>query len=384
MSDKVQTLIFSRSLLQDALNQGYLEELDGVFKQLNEKGIKISFITQRSWVLPAGLSSLTAEIEKLSCKNRRIKGLAGAVLEKANGCIQKSVVVSTSDTDIIMAANSGIMSITAGWANNLEDKAKNNGISVKHWNGLPKVMELISGTEPWYSIWDRGDFKIYSLLNAGDYQNIEELKPLVSKMKDDLKEAPNSYWVLFKFLLASSLLKTEELRNVNYIGIYPSSSVKNFDDELIYKYYKTSKFAISNTSKIEPILIRNTNSQKRHAGGVVDRNDPNLQLNSIHVNPFYKGKLRGKSVLILDDFTTNGTSFCVANALLKKAGAEKVFCVALGKYGHRLHDYEIDLSQRDPFSPSADIVEYKYNKNDDSVRNAKALDEFLKKYEALK
>jgi hypothetical protein len=68
------------------------------------------------------------------------------------------------------------------------------------------------------------------------------------------------------------------------------------------------------------------------------------------VNPFYKGKIIGRHVVVLDDCTTYGVSFGVAAAFLRKAGAAKVSCVALGKFGDQVRYYEIEIDD-DPYGP---------------------------------
>ena len=383
VENKVQSLIFSRGLVNDADSKGEIEEFDNFLKQLNKRGIKVAFITQGSQNSCPSLRKLSAKIELIKCPNRGRRNIAKEILEHIQGNIDTSVIISTSDMDIIMAANSGLLSLTAGWVDQLESKPRNNGIIINSLDGVTKALELLKGTETWYSVYERNDFKIFSLLNAGDFKNLDELKPLIKKLKEDLKIAPDIHRPLFGLLLASSLLKTEELKSVNYMGIYPSSSPTEFKEELIYSYYETSKFAISNKSRKEPIFIRNKKSLKRHLDSSDNRFNPNLQLSTININHYYKDKLQGKSVLVLDDFVTNGTSFWVANALLKKAGASRVFGVSLGKYGKRLHDYKINLSNRDPFSPCEIDAPNDYKENDDAIINPRSLREVLGKFRSI-
>ena len=70
------------------------------------------------------------------------------------------------------------------------------------------------------------------------------------------------------------------------------------------------------------------------------------------IYPYYKtsNRLKGKHVVVVDDCTTYGVSFGVAAALLRKAGAQAVTGVALGKFGNQLRAYDIDI-QSDPYQP---------------------------------
>lgn len=100
----------------------------------------------------------------------------------------------------------------------------------------------------------------------------------------------------------------------------------------------------------EPLFIRHTPSIKRSAGGAGDREDPTDQIRSLHLNPFYKGKLGNRHVVVIDDCTTYGVSFAVSAAFLKKAGAKQVTCVALGKFGNRLRHQAITIDSN-PYAP---------------------------------
>lgn len=73
---------------------------------------------------------------------------------------------------------------------------------------------------------------------------------------------------------------------------------------------------------------------------------------TLHLNPFYreKGRLVGKHVITIDDFTTHGVSFDVAAALLRKAGAASMTGVAVGKFGNQLTHYDIEINS-DPYAP---------------------------------
>lgn len=73
-------------------------------------------------------------------------------------------------------------------------------------------------------------------------------------------------------------------------------------------------------------------------------------MQTIHINPFYKGKIKGKNVVVVDDCTTYGVSFGVAAAFLLSAGAASVIGVALGKFGSQLRQYQISVNV-DPYMP---------------------------------
>lgn len=59
-----------------------------------------------------------------------------------------------------------------------------------------------------------------------------------------------------------------------------------------------------------------------------------IQLRTICLDPALRGKVAGKYVLVVDDFTTDGFGFEAARNYLLNAGASGVACIAVGKYRH--------------------------------------------------
>ena len=136
-----------------------------------------------------------------------------------------------------------------------------------------------------------------------------------------------------------------------------SVSSRNDDTEVLSDFTHRLRTTVSRAQmsrRGEPLFIRHKPSAKRSAGSGGDRTDPTDQLLTLHLNPYYrdKSRLKGKRVIVLDDCTTYGVSFGVAAALLRKAGAQAVTGVALGKFGNQLRHYEIDILS-DPFLPLA-------------------------------
>ena len=138
-------------------------------------------------------------------------------------------------------------------------------------------------------------------------------------------------------------------------GVYPSSSSSNDDTEVLTELTHAVRRATSRVqmAKVgEPLFIRHKPSIQRHLSSGDDRKDPTSQLDTVHLNPAYEGKISGKHVIVIDDCVTHGVSFGVAAALLRKAGAKSIDCLALGKFGNQLGAYDINVSAS-PFAPLA-------------------------------
>ncbi len=100
------------------------------------------------------------------------------------------------------------------------------------------------------------------------------------------------------------------------------------------------------------------------------------QINTVHVNPLYRSKIRGKCILLIDDFTTDGYSLECARNLLLEAGASDVVAAVIGRYKTRQYVYTpADGYTWDPFvatthEPDSFIPESVAGTNDDRAREA--------------
>ena len=61
------------------------------------------------------------------------------------------------------------------------------------------------------------------------------------------------------------------------------------------------------------------------------------QARTVRINPKYQDKLTGKTVIVFDDFTTEGKSVEWARTLLTSAKAAQVIALTIGKYGASRH-----------------------------------------------
>jgi hypothetical protein len=108
------------------------------------------------------------------------------------------------------------------------------------------------------------------------------------------------------------------------------------------------------------------------------RDDPTSQIRTLHINPLYEGKIKDKTIVILDDYLNRGVSFGVSSALLKKAGAKKVVGLAMGKFGNRAHRYDISIPGN-PFAPVLNFTEVsRARMTGNAIQDAKLA--FLKKF----
>lgn len=90
------------------------------------------------------------------------------------------------------------------------------------------------------------------------------------------------------------------------------------------------------TSYVDDLLLRHADAldsgQTRAGGGSVSFGN---QINTVHLSRERQQKIRGKRIVVVDDFETDGNSLECARNLLLQAGARTVTCISIGKYRMR-------------------------------------------------
>lgn len=262
------------------------------------------------------------------------------------------LVLASTLEDMEMGKNGGAVLVAAGWSP--EEKVRALGIGVK---SLDELLQTVTLTDAWPGQWwFAGDEPWYSVKSLSDLSTLHKDITQVDfgdRIKATVKQGGPRLMALLT-ISARSLLKEgiANERNLAF-GVYPSSRSSNNDTEVLSDFCHRLRTTVSRVrfaERNEPLFIRHTASSKRSQGGGGDRTNPSEQIETLHLNPRYKGKLAGRHVLVVDDCTTYGVSFGVAAALLRAGGAKKVTGVALGKFGQQLRYYEIEVKS-DPFAP---------------------------------
>lgn len=261
------------------------------------------------------------------------------------------VVVGAVDEDMMMAVHGRVLLVRANWATPLGEKMQQYGVPFDQPAALPRVVDLLGDQQPWYFTYASPDFEAYALTNAGTYRETDpDIVALAADLREHLKFGDRIAPGVLLHLL-SSVYATDSIFGAEIWGYYPGSESQNDDTELMALLTRLVREPLNRRSakRGQPLLVRHLPAQKRHLVGG-DRADPTGQLVTLHLNPAYRGKIKGKVVAIVDDFLTYGCSFGVAAALLRAAGAKKVIAIAMGKFGHRAALYDIEVTG-DPFAP---------------------------------
>ena len=261
------------------------------------------------------------------------------------------IVLGANDADCIMAFNNKLLLFSARWL--LEDDTNHRVFKYGIGLGRPDSLTLLIDNflemkeNPWYYKVDVSDTTtMYSLISANT--GMEKIKgdqaTLVATFKEHLKEGRNDKRVhLLAYFMVSCHYNLDGLRDVNYIGIYPSSSSTENPD---LEYFKETLRHQHKIKFKQPLLLRIQPTAKRHDKGKETRlkEGCSTQFDSIIINPALKGLLEGKTICIIDDFTTHGTSCETVRHLFEYEKVKSIIFITLGKFSQNYYKYNYKIS----------------------------------------
>jgi hypothetical protein len=262
------------------------------------------------------------------------------------------LVLAANESDVRMGKNGPAVLVAAGWVNCPE--VNDLGIRVDDSNQLNEVIELSSKwAGQWWFAGDTGSYNIRALADLSQYYKTVDQRLFGEKVTATVKKGGPRLNALLA-MTARSLMNDSITNIADLWGVYPSSDSNNLDQEVLSDFthrLRTTASRVMFATRGKPLFIRHQPSVKRSTQGVsVDRTDPSNQLLTVHLNPYYESRIRGRRAVIIDDCTTYGVSFGVAAALLKSAGARSVTGVALGKFGNQLLQFDIVVTGN-PYAP---------------------------------
>ncbi|MHB8630031.1 MAG: HAD hydrolase-like protein [Aggregatilineales bacterium] len=255
------------------------------------------------------------------------------------------------NTDTFCAINARVLPFTADYST--ATKPRHYGILMANYESFLSYLEHFGKQTPPYFGWvcqdtDRHGRPIDMRALFGDHARINSHLQQVLKNQRDVKVGSSGTSlrdVLFHYLL-NQCYQSGLAAEVDYITVYPGHEAGRRNDTL--EDFSRQLGKVFRDRFIPDLLVRHTTAPKSQYQG--PKRNIMDQLNTIHVNPSHNGKLDGKRVLVLDDFTTYGYSFETARQMLFRAGVSAMTGVAIAKY--RQDTSSIDLkSTWDAFSP---------------------------------
>lgn len=252
--------------------------------------------------------------------------------EKKRPLLKTTIVVGTSEADLHLAANFKLLFIYPLWNDNTDESAKKYGFHIETPEKLISALAILNNQLHFYYTLNIDETTtLYALTSANNNSATDDESEMINRFRQVLKEGDKEYYEALFFHLISSVMKNDDLRKIDIWGIMPSSGTELNQD--MWEIKERCRYLTGRRMK-EPVFLRHTVVQKSH------RTDYNTRINvgakkhldSLMINPHYKGKLKGKIVCILDDYVTNGTSFEAIRNLLMKAEVEKIYFFAFGRF----------------------------------------------------
>lgn len=328
---------------------GIKEALDK-FEALNE-GNKVAIIS----IDNNRLDSIPNDFHKYLIANYNLRSspkLIKILATRLNVNFNDIFILGAKDSDMILAATAKVLLLTADYAklNNPQERIYTvpYGIAIYSSSRLTFFLEHFTNLqEPWFFSLDvDAQTKLYGLTDAmTNMQGDSDVKKICLRLKGFLKSGDNKYknpFLIYALMSVYSIFK--DVKDINYWGYYPSSTTEenvelNDFKEILRKSFNSSKTPHN-------LLIRKSNSPQRKMMSELVRikDGCDSQFDTIILNPWFKGRLKGKNVCIIDDFSNHGSSCETARHLLRKAGVNRIIFISIGKYryDYKMYNYTIN------------------------------------------
>ncbi|MCT0163827.1 hypothetical protein [Lactiplantibacillus pentosus] len=260
----------------------------------------------------------------------------------------KSVFIGPSDDDLFISASYKLLYINPGWSHEHGPKAEQYGIKIRRVEQLISMLKILVNQHKWfYKLKISEKSELISLMSANSYVVGKKEKDVLDHFQEVLKRRGIVYKDALTFHLLSGMMQYEELYDIDYWGAMPSSGMEPSD--ILVEFKDRCRYLTGKKTKA-PILIRYRKIIKSHSLSKDERLKlgAGRLLDSVKINPYYEGKLKDKTICIIDDYVTNGATTEMARNLLEKTGVKKIIFISLGRflsnYGvtYQKEDYQID------------------------------------------
>ncbi|MFC9734321.1 hypothetical protein ACFWGM_05000 [Streptomyces roseolus] len=273
------------------------------------------------------------------------------------------VLVGTSEFDWYTGIHAGVVHVHARWASRA--RVKITSLISDEPADVAGLLEHFLLEEPSWAFRlddEHRAFSIRSMLpfdarfprGRGRTFTVKDIFTYDQTVKVGAEDARD---VLMLRLLCAAYLDGT-LPGQSLFCVYPSSTPAKGSPQLA-GFLERAK-VMTGSSYMDDLLERvvrapdtSLERYKRSIGQSAGTQDISIaaQARTVRVNPIRKRKIAGKTVIVFDDFTTEGKSVEWARILLSEAGAARVIALTIGKYPSRHTIYRLRPGVRiDPFA----------------------------------
>lgn len=329
-------LIISRSAFFNQ-NDEVRPETYELFRNMGDREIEVLIVTRSS--------ARYKELVKREFPNFDIEFVSrGKISRKVFKDVYSNIMlIGAVDEDIRIAANNKILLINPLWISNVEPNMEKYGFQLNNFRQILQCIDILNlNSEIFYDFQVDEKTRLIAVSNANKYYAVKSEQEMIAKYKSTLKFGNRKYKYAVYFHYLTMVLGMEEFRDIDLWMAVPSSSGSNDND--IYDIVKRTRYLLNNRSSKE-LFIRHTPAEKSTFMNSTERIrlGATRHLDTIHINPYYKGKLKGKKICILDDYVTYGPSFESIRNLLIREGVSEILLVAIGTFQKEYYkeDYQI-------------------------------------------
>jgi len=252
------------------------------------------------------------------------------------------------NTDAFCAINAGVLPLAAKYST--ANTPRNYGFQITTPSNLEGYIKRFAKQKEPYFGWSfqNPELGVDTRAVFGDQGSLKEsLRSILKEEKDqNIGKNQISARVLLFMSFMTQLYLSGISTQIDVVAVYPGHMTGKFNKTLSVFLDYTAK--LFNDKFYRDLLVRHIDAPKsQHQGAARNIFD---QFRTIHVNENYRRKIQGKTILILDDFTTAGYSLETARHMLLKAGASKVIGLAIAKF-RRTHAVAEIKETWDPYQP---------------------------------
>lgn len=237
------------------------------------------------------------------------------------------------ETDIFCATNSRVLPFSAQYST--ANEPRQYGIPVNHPKALTDYLRTFSKQPEPYFGWTYQNTTNQIDARTLIYDQGAELSPILRRVlkgdQENVLIGSNDVAVrslLFHYLVSQCYM-SGLVSEMDFVSVYPGHEAGT-SNALLEDFSDNVRLSFRTAAFLPNLIVRHTtapkSSQQGHARNIYD------QFRTININPAYREKIAGKSVLVLDDYTTYGYSAETARKMLLMAGASKVTAVAIAKW----------------------------------------------------
>ncbi|GLV85503.1 hypothetical protein Slala03_51920 [Streptomyces lavendulae subsp. lavendulae] len=348
MANKAQAVVFDYKAVFQAGQAGTTPHPDiaQLLHVLHQQGVAWVLLTTQSidaaaLCSAAGLPQPALHLSQDDIPGRKSRG-SGLWLDQTAERLHlrknQLVIVGTTEWDWYTGIHAGVLYIHARWA-----------------SALGRKIDALSADDPAELYWLLDRYLLHEprwLFALDDVERRLQVRSLFQPDETFPGTSPSSFNlktvftydqtvtvgdesardILMVHLLCSAYLDGS-LPGGAWFCVYPSSSPGRVNDQLA-EFLKVAKVMVGSYYKGD-LLVRATQATDTSMARAARRHDTvsiATQATTVHLNPKHRNSVRGKTVIVFDDFTTEGMSLDWARNLLSTAGAREVIGVTIGKY----------------------------------------------------